>query len=149
MNICAKPREKGNRWVENEAQKNENILNMVPGSGVVGTRGFAGVVVNGAGELTDIPLDPSQVRQNFGNQVTNEQYQLNLGQNSRTLTSNRQNIENIKPRWKAASTKTPMRTLPQLIKVQALVRAQPNKAQAFKSPAGKILGAKVFPVCPF
>lgn len=87
-------REKGNRWVENEAQKNENILNMVPGSGVVGTRGFAGVVANGAGELTDIPLDPSQVRQNFGNQVTNEQYQLNLGQNSRTLGSNRQNIEN-------------------------------------------------------
>lgn len=87
-------KEKSNRWVENEAQKNENILNMVPGSGVVGTRGLAGVVANGAGELTDIPLDPSQVRQNFGNQVTNEQYQLNLGQNSRTLTSNRQNIEN-------------------------------------------------------
>lgn len=87
-------REKDNRWVENQAQQNENILNMVPGSGVVGTRGFAGVVANGAGELTDIPLDPSQVRQNLGNQVTNEQYQLNLGQNSRTLTSNRQNIEN-------------------------------------------------------
>jgi hypothetical protein len=87
-------REKDNRWVENQAQKNENILNMVPGSGIVGTRGFAGVVANGAGELTDIPLDPSQGRQNFGNQVTNEQYQLNLRQNSRTLTSNRQNIEN-------------------------------------------------------
>lgn len=87
-------KEKSNRWVENEAQKNENILNMIPGSNTVGTRGLGGVIANGAGEMTGIPLDPSQVRQNFGNQVTNEQYQLNLGQNSRTLTSNRQNIEN-------------------------------------------------------
>lgn len=87
-------REKDNRWVENDAQKNENILNMIPGSGVVGTRGLAGVVAQGGGDLTGIPLDPSQVRQTYGNQVTNEQYQLNLGQNTRTLGSNRQNVEN-------------------------------------------------------
>lgn len=87
-------REKGNRWVENEAQKNENILNMVPGSGVIGTRGFAGVIAQGGGDLSGIPLDPSQVRQTYGNQITDEQYQLNLGQNTRTLGSNRQNIEN-------------------------------------------------------
>ena len=95
-------REKSSRWVENEAQKNENILNMTPGSGVLGTRGLAGVVANGAGDLTGIPLDPSQVRQNFGNQVTNEQYQLNLGQNSRTLTSNRQNVENYQTRMEGS-----------------------------------------------
>jgi hypothetical protein len=87
-------KEKSNRWVDNQAQINDNILNMTPGSQALGTRGFAGVIANGAGDLTGIPLDPSQVRENFGNQVTNEQYQLNLGQNSRTLTSNRQNIEN-------------------------------------------------------
>ncbi len=87
-------REKGNRWVENEAQKNENILNMVPGSGVVGTRGLAGVIAQGGGDLSGIPLDPSQVRQTFGNQITDEQYRLNLGQNTRTLGSNRQNVEN-------------------------------------------------------
>lgn len=87
-------REKSNRWVENEAQKNENILNMTPGSNALGTRGFSGVVANGAGELTGIPIDSSQVRQNLGNQVSDEQYQLNLGQNTRTLSSNRQNIEN-------------------------------------------------------
>ena len=87
-------REKGNRWVENEAQINDNILNMSPGSGVVGTRGLAGVVANGAGSATGIPLDPSQVRQTYGNQITDEQYKLNLGQNTRTLTSNRENSEN-------------------------------------------------------
>ncbi len=44
--------------------------------------------------MTGIPIDPSQVRQNLGNQVSNEQYQLNFGQNTRTLSSNRQNLEN-------------------------------------------------------
>jgi hypothetical protein len=58
-------REKGNRWVENEAQINDNILNMSPGSGVVGTRGLAGVVANDAGDVTGTPLDSSQVRQIF------------------------------------------------------------------------------------
>ncbi len=87
-------KEKSNRWVENEAQKNENILNMTPGSNVLGTRGLAGVVAQGVGDATGVGADPSQVREFLGNQVTNEQYQLNLGQNSRTLTSNRQNVEN-------------------------------------------------------
>jgi len=83
-------REKGQRWVENEAQINDNILNMVPGSGVVGTRGIAGVVAQGIGSSSGVPVDPSQVRQNLGNQVTDEQYKLNLGQNTRTLTSQRE-----------------------------------------------------------
>lgn len=86
-------REKSGRWVENEAQKNENILNMVPGSGIVGTRGLAGVVAQGIGDTTNVPTDSSQVRQILGNQVTDEQYRLNLGQNTRTLDSNRQNLE--------------------------------------------------------
>lgn len=87
-------REKGNRWVENEAQINDNILNMSPGSGIVGTRGLAGVVANGAGDVTGIPLDPSQVRRTYGNQITDEQYKLNLGQNTRTLNSQRETSEN-------------------------------------------------------
>lgn len=95
-------REKSNRWVENEAQKNENILNMTPGSNALGTRGLAGVVANGAGDLTGIPLDSSQVRQNLGNQVTDEQYKLNLGQNTRTLSANRQNIENYQSNMEAS-----------------------------------------------
>ena len=95
-------REKGNRWVENEAQINDNILNMSPGSGVVGTRGLAGVVANGAGSATGIPLDPSQVRQTYGNQITDEQYKLNLGQNTRTLTSNRENSENYQENLNAS-----------------------------------------------
>ena len=95
-------REKGSRWVENEAQINDNILNMSPGSGVVGTRGLAGVVANGAGSATGIPLDPSQVRQTYGNQITDEQYKLNLGQNTRTLTSNRENSENYQENLNAS-----------------------------------------------
>ena len=87
-------REKGNRWVENEAQINENILNMVPGSGVVGTRGIVGTGAQVIGSKSGIPLDPSQVRQTYGNQITDEQYQLNLGQNTRTLTAQRENSEN-------------------------------------------------------
>jgi hypothetical protein len=87
-------REKGSRWVENEAQINDNILNMSPGSGVVGTRGLGGVVANGAGSVSGIPLDPSQVRQTYGNQITDDQYKLNLGQNTRTLASQRETSEN-------------------------------------------------------
>ncbi len=95
-------REKGNRWVENEAQINDNILNMSPGSGVVGTRGLAGVVANGAGSATGIPLDPSQVRQTYGNQITDEQYKLNLGQNTRTLSSQRENSEDYQENLNAS-----------------------------------------------
>ena len=87
-------REKGGRWVENEAQTNDNILNMAPGSGVVGTRGLAGVIAQEGGKASGIPLDPSQVRQTYGNQITDEQYKLNLGQNTRTLASNRVTSEN-------------------------------------------------------
>jgi hypothetical protein len=104
-------REKGNRRVENEAQKNENILNMVPGSGVVGTRGLAGVIAQGGGDLSGIPLDPSQVRQNFGNQITDEQYRLNLGQNTRTLGSNRQNVENYQSQMETSINQNADRSL--------------------------------------
>ena len=95
-------REKGQRWVENEAQKNDNILNMIPGSGVIGTRGMGGVAAQSLGEKSGIPLDPSQVRQTYGNQITDEQYKLNLGQNTRTLNSNRQNSENYQSNMEAS-----------------------------------------------
>ena len=95
-------REKGNRWVENEAQINDKILNMSPGSGVVGTLGLAGVVANGTCSATGIPLDPSQVRQTYGNQITDEQYKLNLGQNTRTLSSQRENSENYQENLNAS-----------------------------------------------
>jgi hypothetical protein len=87
-------REKGNRWVENQAQINDNILNMIPGSGIIGTRGTAGVIAQGIGSKSGIPLDPSQVRQTYGNQITDEQYKLNLSQSTRTVTSQRENSEN-------------------------------------------------------
>ena len=94
--------QKGQRWVENEAQINDNILNMTPGSGVVGTRGTAGVIAQGAGSATGIPLDPLQVRQTYGNQITDEQYKLNLGQNTRTLTSQRETSENYQANMEAS-----------------------------------------------
>jgi hypothetical protein len=86
-------REKGNRWVENQAQINDNILNSVPGSQVLGTRGTAGSLAQGIGSTTGIPLDPSQVRETWGNQITDEQYRLNLGQSTRTVASQRENSE--------------------------------------------------------
>lgn len=95
-------REKGQRFVENEAQINDNILNMTPGSGVVGTRGLAGVIAQGAGSASGIPLDPSQVRQTYGNQITDEQYKLNLGQNTRTLNSQRETSENYQAKLDAS-----------------------------------------------
>ena len=67
---------------------------MVPGSGVVGTRGIAGTAAQASGSITGIPLDPSQVRQTYGNQIPDEQYQLNLGQNTRTVAAQRENSEN-------------------------------------------------------
>jgi hypothetical protein len=54
---------------------------------------MAGVIAQGAGSATGIPLDPSQVRQTYGNQITDEQYKLNLGQNTRTLSSQRETSE--------------------------------------------------------
>lgn len=95
-------REKGQRWVENEAQINENILNVIPGSGVVGTRGLGGVIAQGAGSTFGVPLDPSQVRQTYGNQITDEQYRLNLGQNTRTVTAQRENSENYQANIEAS-----------------------------------------------
>ena len=123
-------REKGNRWVENEAQINDNILNMSPGSGVVGTRGLAGVVANGAGSATGIPLDPSQVRQTYGNQITDEQYKLNLGQNTRTLTSNRENSENYQENLNASINQNADATL------QAIQKGASISAGAAKQGAG-------------
>lgn len=95
-------KEKSNRWVENEAQINENILNIVPGSSIIGSRGIAGTVAQGVGKATGVGADPSQVREFLGNQVTNEQYQLNLGQNTRTLGSNRQNLESYQTQMDAS-----------------------------------------------
>jgi hypothetical protein len=95
-------REKGQRWVENEAQINDNILNMVPGSGVVGTRGIAGTAAQVIGSKSGIPLDPSQVRQTYGNQITDEQYNLNLGQNTRTVAAQRENSENYQANMEAS-----------------------------------------------
>ena len=95
-------REKGNRWVENEAQINDNILNMVPGSGVVGTRGIVGTGAQVLGSTTGIPIDPSQVRQTYGNQITDEQYRLNLGQNTLTVAAQRENSENYQANMEAS-----------------------------------------------
>ena len=80
-------RQKGERFIENGVQARENTLNMVPGSGVIGTRGLAGGVAQMVGG------DTTQIRQEAGNLLTDEQYQLNLGQNTRTLTSQRENSE--------------------------------------------------------
>ncbi|MGI8545685.1 MAG: hypothetical protein ACR2MD_19690 [Aridibacter sp.] len=95
-------REKGQRWVENEAQINDNILNMIPGSGVIGTRGIAGTVAQGIGSKSGIPLDPSQVRQTYGNQITDEQYNLNVSQNTRTVVAQRENSENYQANMEAS-----------------------------------------------
>ena len=81
-------RQKGERFIENGVQARENTLNIVPGSGVVGTRGLAGGVAQMLGG------DTTQVRQEAGNLLTDEQYELNLGQNTRTVSAQRENSEN-------------------------------------------------------
>lgn len=80
-------KQKGERFIENGVQARENTLNMVPGSGVIGTRGLAGGVAQILGG------DTTQVREETMNMLTDEQYQLNLGQNTRSLSSQRQNSE--------------------------------------------------------
>jgi hypothetical protein len=123
-------REKGQRWVENEAQINDNILNMAPGSGAVGTRGLAGVIAQGAGSATGIPLDPSQVRQTYGNQITDEQYKLNLGQNTRTLSSQRETSEAYQEKLNASINQNADATL------QAIQKGASISAGAAKQGAG-------------
>ncbi|MDQ3749839.1 MAG: hypothetical protein M3367_12650 [Acidobacteriota bacterium] len=80
-------KQKGERFIENGVQARENTLNMVPGSGVIGTRGLAGGVAQMLGG------DTTQIREQTMNMLTDEQYQLNLGQNTRTLGSQRETSE--------------------------------------------------------
>jgi hypothetical protein len=80
-------RQKGERFIENGVQARENTLNMVPGSGVIGTRGLAGGVAQIVGG------DTTQIREETMNMLTDEQYTLNLGQNTRTLSSQRETSE--------------------------------------------------------
>jgi hypothetical protein len=80
-------KQKGERFIENGVQARENTLNMVPGSGVVGTRGLAGGVAQMVGG------DTTQIREQTMNMLTDEQYQLSLGQNTRTLSSQRETSE--------------------------------------------------------
>lgn len=128
-------REKGNRWVESQAQINDNILNMTPGSQALGTRGLAGVVANGAGSATGIPLDPSQVRQTYGNQITDEQYKLNLSQNTRTLTSQRETSEAYQEKLNASINQNADATL-QAINKGASISAGAAKQGASIQTAG-------------
>lgn len=80
-------KQKGERFIENGVNARENTLNMVPGSGVIGTRGLAGGVAQMVGG------DTTQIREQTMNMLTDEQYQLNLGQNTRTLGSQRETSE--------------------------------------------------------
>lgn len=80
-------KQKGERFIENGVNARENTLNMVPGSGVIGTRGLAGGVAQIVGG------DTTQIREETMNMLTDEQYQLNLGQNTRTLGSQRETSE--------------------------------------------------------
>jgi hypothetical protein len=80
-------KQKGERFIENGVQARENTLNMIPGSGVIGTRGLAGGVAQMVGG------DTTQIREETMNMLTDEQYTLNLGQNTRTLSSQRETSE--------------------------------------------------------
>ncbi len=128
-------REKGNRWVENEAQINDNILNMVPGGGVVGTRGIVGTGAQIIGSKSGIPLDPSQVRQIYGNQITDEQYNLNFGQNTRTVAAQRENSENYQANMEASINQNADSTL-QAINKGAGISAGAAKQGAATQTAG-------------
>ena len=89
-------REKGSRMIENGVQAADNTLNMVPGGNVIGTRGLAGNLAQAGG------MDTTQIRENAGNLLTDEQYQLNLGQNTRTLAAQRQNSETYQTKIEAS-----------------------------------------------
>jgi hypothetical protein len=89
-------RQKGERFIENGVQARENTLNMVPGSGVIGTRGLAGGVAQIVG------ADTTQVREQTMNMLTDEQYQLNFGQNTRTLSAQRENSETYQANMEAS-----------------------------------------------
>jgi hypothetical protein len=54
------------------------------------------------GGKSGVPLDPSQVRQTYGNQITDEQYKLNLGNSTRTVAAQRVNIEKYQTKMEAS-----------------------------------------------
>lgn len=80
-------KEKGTRFIENGVQAAEYTLDMVPGGKVIPSRGAAGNIA------LQLGIAPSQIRENAGNLLTDEQYQLHLGQNIRTLKAQRENSE--------------------------------------------------------
>ncbi|HRH41448.1 MAG TPA: hypothetical protein PKY82_07350 [Pyrinomonadaceae bacterium] len=80
-------KEKGTRFIENGVQAAEYTLDMIPGGKVASSRGTAGNVA------LQLGIAPTQIRETAGNLLTDEQYQLHLGQNSRTLGSQRENSQ--------------------------------------------------------
>jgi hypothetical protein len=81
-------KEKGTRFIETGVQAAEYALDSIPGGKIASSRGVAGTIA------TQLGVSPSQIREHAGNLLTDEQYQLNLGQNIRTLKSQRENSEN-------------------------------------------------------
>jgi hypothetical protein len=122
-------KQKAERFIENGVQARENNLNMVPGSGVIGTRGLAGGVAQILGG------DTTQIREEAGNLLTDEQYQLNLGQNTRTLSSQRQNSEAYQEKLDASINQNADATL-QAIQKGAGISAGAAKQGAAIQTAG-------------
>lgn len=117
-------REKGQRFIDNGVQARENTLNMVPGSGVIGTRGIAG------GTAQILGGDTTQIREQAGNMLTEEQYQFNFGQNTRTVSAQRENSENYQTNIEASINQNADATL------QAIQKGADISSGAAKQGAG-------------
>ena len=117
-------KQKGERFIENGVNARENTLNMVPGSGVIGTRGLAGGVAQIVGG------DTTQIREQTMNMLTDEQYELNFGQNTRTLTSQRGTSEAYQDNLNASINQNADATL------QAIQKGASISAGAAKQGAG-------------
>jgi hypothetical protein len=107
-------REKGQRFIDNGVQARENTLNIVPGSGIIGTRGIAG------GTAQMLGGDTTQIREQAGNLLTDEQYRLNLGQNTRTVSAQRENSENYQTKMESSINQNADATLQAIQKGAAI-----------------------------
>lgn len=120
-------KEKGTRFIENGVQAAEYALDSIPGGKIASSRGVAGTAAIRLG------IAPSQIRESAGNLLTDEQYQLHLGQNIRTLKSQRENSESYQTNMESSINQNADATISAINKGSAISAGAAQSGAATQS----------------
>lgn len=120
-------KEKGTRFIENGVQAAEYALDSIPGGKIASSRGVAGTAA------IQLGIAPSQIRESAGNLLTDEQYQLHLGQNIRTLKSQRENSESYQTNMESSINQNADATISAINKGSAISAGAAQSGAATQS----------------